>query len=62
MAKATVPRYLRPGSVRQERIVNWPRDKARPNDTDVPKTSHILAQDLDKITAESGLHLRKEQK
>lgn len=29
MAKATVPRYLRPGSIRRERIVNLPRKLAK---------------------------------
>lgn len=60
MAKAYVPRYLR--TVRQERIINWPRDKTRPNDTDLPKVSHILTAAGLYISAESGLHIRKEQR
>lgn len=62
MAKASVPRYLRPGTVRQERIVNFPRDQMRPNDTDLPKVSHIMTAAGLYISAESGLHIRKEQR
>lgn len=61
MAKATVPRYLRPGSVRQERIVNWPRHKTRPNDTDEPQTFRILTEGGNRITTEAGDPIRKEQ-
>lgn len=61
MAKATVPRYLRPGNVRRERITNFPRSRIRPNDTDLPKVSHILTEAGDYITTEDGFHLRKEQ-
>lgn len=61
MAKATVPRYLRPGSVRNERFLNYPRDKTRPNDTDEPKRSRILTESGHVISTESGLQLRKEQ-
>ena len=61
MAKATIPRYLRPGSIRQERIINWPRHKLRPNDTDIPASSKILAESGDRLAAESGDRIRKEQ-
>lgn len=61
MAKATIPRYLRPGSVRQERFLNFPRDKTRPNDTDKPKTFRILTEGGNPITTEAGDPIRKEQ-
>lgn len=61
MAKATIPRYLRPGSVRQERFLNYPRDKTRPNDTDEPKTFALLTEAGNRITTEAGVAIRKEQ-
>lgn len=61
MAKATIPRYLRPGSVRQERFLNFPRSKIRPNDTDVPATFKLLTEAGSRITTEAGDPIRKEQ-
>lgn len=61
MAKATVPRYVRPGTLRQERFLNYPRDKTRPNDTDEPKSYALLTEGENRITTEAGVAIRKEQ-
>lgn len=60
MAKATVPRYIRPGSLRQERLVNLPRKllKKQPAGDQSPNT--ILAESGYQLQAENGQFLRTE--
>lgn len=57
MAKATVPRYIRPGRIRQERIVNFPRKKL---DRVPPTPNTILAENGNQLLAENGNFLRTE--
>lgn len=59
MAKATVPRYIRPGKIRQERIVNFPRTKLKKQTGDTSPNT-ILAENGNQLLAENGNFLRTE--
>lgn len=60
MAKS-VPRYLRPGSIRRERIVNFPRKLLKRGPTGDQSPNTILAENGNQLQAESGSFLRTEQ-
>lgn len=61
MAKATKPRYLRPGSIRRERIINFPRKLLRRGPTEPPSPNTILTEAGDQLLSEAGQFLRTEQ-
>lgn len=58
MAKATVPRYIRPGTIRQERLINFPAKKLK---RVPPSPNTILTEAGDQLLAEDGKYLRTEQ-
>lgn len=57
MAKATIPRYIRPGSIRQERLINFPAKKLK---RVPPSPNTILAENGNQLMAENGNFLRTE--
>ena len=61
MAKAIIPRYIRPGSIRQERLISFPAKKLRRQPAGDQSPNTILAESGDQLRAESGAYLRTEQ-